>query len=224
MRRFFVAGTDTGIGKTLIAGGLAAALRLEGVKVAVMKPVSCGGTEDAEFLRRCARCEEPLKFINPIALTRPLSPPLAATLERKNIDLKKIDAALAHFSKKYEALVIEGCGGLLVPIRPGFFAINLIRRMRAECVLVSRSGLGAINHSLLSLEALKKRGVRPLGMIFNRLSGGPLSVPEKTNPKTIADLGGVASLGVFPFMKNGADARSAGAVFLKHIDLRKFLC
>lgn len=224
MRRFFVAGTDTGIGKTLIAGALAAALHQKGMSVAVMKPISCGGLEDAKVLKRLAGCREPLERVNPIALKYPLSPNVAARLERKKIDLKKIDGALACFSKKYDALVIEGCGGLLVPVARGFFVVDLIRRMRAECVLVSRSGLGAINHTLLSLEALKKRGVKPLGVVFNRLEGGRLSIPEKTNPGVVAEFSGVPSLGVFPFVRGSRDARSMGETFLKHIDLRKFLC
>jgi len=137
-----------------------------------------------------------------------------------DFDLKKIDVALSALRKKYEVIVIEGCGGLLVPITNDFFVIDLIKRMKAEMVLVSRAGLGAINHSLLSIEALRKRKIKPLGVIYNRLSGGPFSVPEETNPKVISKLSGVPSLGVFPHTKLDCQTDCLGKAFLKHIDLR----
>ena len=223
MKRIFIAGTDTACGKTMVTGALASALRLKGFKVGVMKPISCGGREDARFLALCAGVKDSMDLINPIYLKEPLSPNVAAKIERKKIDLKKIDAALKLFSKKYEYLIVEGCGGLLVPVTEGFFVIDLIPRMKAETILVSRAGLGAINHSLLSIEALNLWRIKLKGVIFNRLSGGPLSVPEKTNPEVVSRISGVPSLGVFPFMKSCND-HCAGKAFLKHVDLRKILC
>jgi dethiobiotin synthetase len=103
------------------------------------------------------------------------------------------------------------------------FVIDLIHRMKSRCLLVSRSGLGAINHSLLSLEALKARKIRPLGLIFNRLSGGALNEAERTNPAVVSKISGVPSLGVFPYMKMDCSADCAGKAFLKHIDLKKIV-
>lgn len=223
MKTIFVAGTDTGAGKTVVAGALAAAMRLKGLRVGVMKPVSCGGREDAYFLMERAGIEESIQHVNPIALKHPLSPNVAAELEKKNIDLTVIDRALDYFKKRYDYLVVEGCGGLLVPVKRDFLVVDLIPRLHAETILVSRSGLGAINHSLLSLEALKTRKIRPKGVIFNRLNGGPLSMPEKTNPGVVSAYSKMPSLGVFPFMK-GCSADCAGRAFLKHIDLAKILC
>src|SRR3989338_7169231 len=155
MRSIFIAGTDTGVGKTMVAGALASAMRLKGLRVGVMKPVSCGGREDAYFLMRCAGVEDPVCFVNPVAFKHALSPNVAARLEKKRIDFKAIDRAFKNFkTKKYDILVIEGCGGLLVPITDMFLVVDFIRRFKAETVLVSRAGLGAINHSLLSLEEI----------------------------------------------------------------------
>jgi len=218
-----VAGTDTACGKTIVAGALAAALRQRGLKVGVMKPIACGVREDAQYLKACAGVEDSLELVNPIFLSRPLSPNIAAKLERKKIDLKKIGRALAALKKRYDYLVVEGCGGLLVPIVDDFFVIDLISMMRAKTVLVSRAGLGAINHSLLSIEALRRRKIKPLGVIFNRLNGGPFSVPEKTNPEIVQSISRVPSLGVFPYLKT-CSAHCAGKAFLKHIDLTKILC
>ncbi len=219
----FVAGTDTGAGKTMVAGALAAALRIQKRRVGVMKPIACGGREDAEFLQACAKTTDPMEKVNPIYLKSPLSPNVAARLEKKSINLKLISEALKYFQSRYEILVVEGCGGLLVPIRKDFMVVDLIGLMRARTVLVSRAGLGAINHSLLSLEALKSRGIKPQGVIFNRTSGGALSIPEQTNPGVVESVSGIRSLGVFPYLKPcSGDCR--GRAFLKHIDLRKILC
>jgi dethiobiotin synthetase len=223
MRTIFVAGTDTGVGKTMVAGALAAALRLKGFKVGVMKPVGCGGRQDAEFLSACAQTNDSIDQVNPIYLKNPLSPNVAARLENKRIDLGAVSRALKFFESRYEILVVEGCGGLLVPITDKFFVVDLIKKMRAEVILVSRSGLGAINHSLLSLEALEKRKIRPLGVIFNRLAPGPFTIPEKTNPQVVRRIGRTVSLGVFPYLKS-CHKDCLGKAFLKHIDLEKFLC
>ena len=223
IKKIFIAGTDTGVGKTLVAGALAAALARKGYRVGVMKPVSCGGREDVYFLLQCAGITDDADRVNPIALKRPLSPHVAAGLERKKIDLKKIGQALQVLEKKYNVIVIEGCGGLLVPITDRFFVIDLIRLMGAEALLVSRAGLGAINHCLLSLEALRKRGIKPLGIIFNLASDCVPGTAEKTNPQVISECGKILSLGVFPYLKDHRPA-SLAAAFSKHIDLKKFLC
>ena len=121
--------------------------------------------------------------------------------------------------------MVEGCGGLLVPITERFWAVDLIGRLRAKkTVLVSRSGLGAINHSLLSLEALRARNIRPVGILFNRTSGGKLSIPEQTNPGVIRKLGRVKPLGMFPFVKIDCRTDCLAKAFLKHIDFKFFLC
>jgi dethiobiotin synthetase len=218
MRVIFVAGTDTGVGKTVVAGAMAAALKVRGFRVGVMKPISCGGIEDVAYLKKCAGVDDGIHLINPIRLKHPLSPNVAAILEKVTINLKAVDAAFKRLEAKYEVLVIEGCGGLLVPIKDNFFVIDLIKRYHCETILVSRSGLGAINHSLLSLEALKARKIKPLGIIFNRLSGGALSTAERTNPNVVSTISKVPSLGIFPHLKSRRADETAGA-FLKNIDL-----
>ena len=223
MKTIFVAGTDTGIGKTIIAGALASALRIRGERVGVMKPIACGGREDAVFLKKCADVSDSLSLVNPISFKHPLAPQVAAALEKKSVLLNKIKDALKIFEKKYDYLVVEGCGGLLVPVKNDFFVVDLIPFMKAETLLVSKSGLGAINHSLLSLESLKNRGIACKGVIFNRLTSGPLSVSEKTNPAVISEISGVPFLGMFPYMKLDCHSNCLGKAFLKHIDLEKFL-
>jgi dethiobiotin synthetase len=223
VRSIFVAGTDTGVGKSIVAGGLAAALRLRGHRVGVMKPVACGSWDDTRHLKACARVDDADEVVTPLYFEHPLSPNVAARLEKKKVDLKRLDAAFKTLSKEYDLVVVEGCGGLLVPITKDFFVVDLITRLKLDCVLVSRSGLGAINHSLLSLEALRRRKIEPKGVIFNRLAGGTPGEAERTNPDAVAEAGKTRSLGVFPYLKECA-ADCAGKAFLKHIDLAKILC
>ncbi len=206
-----------------MAGALAAALRIKKFKVGVMKPISCGGREDAEFLKNCAGVSDSLDWINPICLKEPLSPNVAAKIEKKTIDLWLIDQVFSKFKARYQYLVVEGCGGLLVPINDKFLMVDMIARMKARPVLVSRSGLGAINHCLLSIEALKKRGIKPKGMIFNRQSAGAVTVPDKTNPRVVSEFSGIPSLGLLPFLNVKAKPDVLGKEFLKHIDLKKIL-
>ena len=156
-------------------------------------------------------------------LKHPLSPNVAATLEKKKIDVRAIDRVFDLLRKEYDVMLIEGCGGLLVPITDDFLVVDLIRRLKSRCVLVSRSGLGAINQSLLSIEALRKRKIEPVGIVFNRLSGGVLTDAEKTNPGVISKISGVKSLGMFPYMRSDCPTDCAGKAFLKHIDLAKIV-
>ncbi len=223
MKTIFIAGTDTGVGKTIVAGALVSALKLKGFRVGVMKPVSCGSREDVDFLLRCAGADSPLEWANPIFLKHPLSPNVAANIERKTIRLEKITSAFNRLIKGVDYLIVEGCGGLLVPLRDGFFVMDLIPLLKAEAILVSRSGLGAINHSLLSLEALKARKIAPLGVVFNRLKPGPLLIAEQTNPSVVSKISKIPSLGIFPFIKQ-CQERCLGKAFLKHIDFKKILC
>ncbi len=224
MKTYFIAGTDTGVGKTVVASAMASAFRLKGYRVGVMKPVACGSWEDSSLLKDAAQCTDSLTDITPLYFKNPLSPNVASKLEKKPASISAIRRSFAKLKKKYDVMIVEGCGGLLVPITERFFVADLIVLFDAEVVLVSRSGLGAINHSLLSLEALRHRGIKPLGVIFSRSQGGAMSIPEATNPEVVGKLGRTKILGVFPYMKPGCEADCAGKAFLKHIDFKKLLC
>ncbi|HXV28180.1 MAG TPA: dethiobiotin synthase, partial [bacterium] len=147
----FITGTDTGVGKTVVAAGLALALKERGMKVGVMKPVATGClgangslvSEDAVYLWEAAENEYPA-LTNPLRLRNPLAPHVAATLEKKEIDIKKIHDAYRELQKHYDFLIVEGIGGLFVPITKDYYVSHLIREMRLPLVIVARSGLGSI--------------------------------------------------------------------------------
>ncbi|HEY1171983.1 MAG TPA: dethiobiotin synthase [Verrucomicrobiae bacterium] len=159
MRReiIFVTGSDTGVGKTVVSGLLARFLKEKGVNVGVCKPICSGGREDAEQLLKAARNQQTLDEVNPWHFTQPLSPLVAARLERKQI---KPEAVLKHIQsirEKRALTVVEGAGGLLSPLGEGFDSRALLTGLKAKPLIVVADKLGAVNQALLVLDALPKR-------------------------------------------------------------------
>ncbi len=198
-RSFFITGTDTGVGKTITTYVLGLLFQKAGYDVGVMKPVQCGGN-DVEFLKSSLKLKDSLRDINPYFAPEPLSPHLAFQRQKKHIEARKIISAHQKLQKKYELLLIEGAGGLLVPLNDSYFVADLIRDLNAEVIIVSRPGLGAINHTLLTIEQARAKGLNIKGIIFCQNKKGKLGIPEKTNPQIIEKLGGVAILGIIPYL------------------------
>ncbi len=196
---FFVTGTDTGIGKTVVTAGIAACLKAGGHDVGVMKPIASGSRADARFLREAAEVEDPLEEINPVYLKHPVSPHTAAELEGFTIDLSAIQQAYTRLSSRHTALLVEGAGGLLVPIAEGILMADLVNRLDLPLLIVSRSGLGTINHTLLTLEAARSRGLRVLGVVYNCLTPQPADLPARTSPGTVTRFSGAPAVGTLPF-------------------------
>ncbi|MFA6431615.1 MAG: dethiobiotin synthase [Candidatus Margulisiibacteriota bacterium] len=190
----FITGTDTGVGKTHITYLLAKELLSEGLDVGVMKPISCGpnNDNDAIYLKKKLALKDSLDLINPIRLKYPLSPYAAAMTQDKKINLKKIFNAYKLLSKKHDLVLVEGVGGALVPITKNYFVADLIKDMGIPAIIVARAGLGTINHTLLTLEALASRKIPILGIIMNGYTGKERS--EKTNAEVIEKLTGVPIL------------------------------
>jgi dethiobiotin synthetase len=188
MKSLFVVGTDTGVGKTLIAAGLARMLANQGIRVGVMKPVASGGipSEDGKFLQTAARLSDSCyPGIVPVHYRQPLSPYVASWKEG-SVSFKKIEKAYQEAKKKYDCLIIEGIGGVLVPITREFLAIDWMVKWKLPALVVSRAGLGTLNHTLLTIEALQRRKVKILGVIVNGYRGNESS--EKTNVQALRKL------------------------------------
>lgn len=205
----FVTGTDTGVGKTVVAGAIASALKKKGINVGVMKPIATGGqakSEDAIFLKRAAGIDDPLNLINPVCFKTPVAPMVAARLENKRIDIEKIRNAYCKLRKRHEFLVAEGIGGVLVPIKKNYLVSDLIADLDLAAVIVARPNLGTINHTLLTVEALKNKGIEIAGIIFNDAGGRFKDESIKTNPAIIAEITNLPVLGIFPrFRGDGND-------------------
>jgi dethiobiotin synthetase len=219
----FITGTDTGVGKTVIAAGLALALKERGMKVGVMKPVAtgCAGTDhhlvssDAVFMFEAAENEyAPLS--SPSRYRNPLAPSVAAMIEKREVNIAQIYKAYHELQKHYDFIIVEGIGGLLVPLTRDFFVANLIREFHLPLLIVSRPGLGSINHTLLTVDAAVVRGFDIRGIIFNRQPAVNYSIAEITNPKVIHELTGIPILGALPEIE-GMDVESCRFGKLKEI-------
>ncbi len=196
----FISGTDTGVGKSLVAAGLARLWLNQGYRVGVLKPVASGGfpSEDGKLLQKAAKLpNSAYPSIVPIHYRQPLAPYVAAWKEGA-VSLPKIEKAYQESKLKYDRLVVEGIGGVLVPITKNFSAIDWLVKWKLPTLVVARAGLGTINHTLLTLEALSKRKVKVLGVLVNGYTGK--GVAEQTNVKALKKLLKVPVFG--PLKKN----------------------
>jgi len=200
-RGLFITGTDTGVGKTIVAASLVASLRHSGFDMGVMKPIETGfslRSSDAVFLKKIAAVKDSLDSICPYRLKHPLSPFTAAKMENVSIGFERIARAYGELLQNHQALLVEGAGGLLVPITREKMMADLALYLKLPVLIVSRTGLGTINHTLLSVEAARKRGVEVAGVIFNHL-GPRRGLAEKTNPSVIRHFLDVPILGEIPY-------------------------
>ncbi|MBF0569988.1 MAG: dethiobiotin synthase, partial [Candidatus Omnitrophica bacterium] len=144
---YFITGTDTGVGKTVATLALAVLLRERGLRVGVFKPFQ-SGVGDAEFLKKHLDLKDGLREINPYCAKEPLSPHLAFARQGVKVDVHRIKVAFLALQEKYDVVLIEGAGGLLVPITEKYLMADLARELGGELIIVARLGLGTINHSL----------------------------------------------------------------------------
>lgn len=197
---YFVSGTDTGVGKTWVACRLAEAARARGWRVGVLKPAESGGGGDAAALVRAAGCALPMQLVRPYAFRRPLAPAVAARAEGKRVRLDRIAAAYRLVRSASDFTLVEGAGGLLVPYAPGLDGAGIAKALGLPLLLVARAGLGTLNHSLLSLEAARRRGLQVAAVVLNRCT--PLGDPSlASNAAVLARLGKVRVYGPLPHRK-----------------------
>lgn len=185
----FITGTDTGAGKTYVACEIAKALKARGINTGVMKPICSGDRGDVKKLIKAAGVEEGVEKVNPVFLKAPLAPYISAKLERKKIDLYLIRNNFKYLKDKYKFLVVEGAGGTLVPVTKKYFMIDIIEEFGFPAIVVAKPFLGTINHTLLTVEKLRAKGIKVAGII---LSGGKNNtLAEKTNPGLIREITGL---------------------------------
>ena len=171
---WFVAGTDTEIGKTFVACALLHALRNQGFSTIGMKPVAAGTDEngrndDVEALLAAASVKAPRELINPYLFAPAIAPHIAAVEENRPIDIERIAQSFAALRPLADALVVEGVGGFCVPLGPRIDAADLAQRLALPVILVVGMRLGCINHALLSAQAIAARGLPLAGWVANRI-------------------------------------------------------
>ncbi len=200
-KAIFITATDTHVGKTIATYVLGTLLRHKGLDVGVMKPVQCAGN-DAGFLKKSLAIEDSLDLINPCYAPEPLSPHLAFRRARKKVDVEKIRRNFETLRVRHDIMLIEGAGGLMVPLKDNYHTADLIRDLDVEVIIVARLGLGTINHTLLTIHQAHAYGLKVKGLLFSDVSSQPKTIAERTNPVEIARLSGVKVLGTIPYLKS----------------------
>jgi len=175
---YFLTGTDTEVGKTLIAAALLRAAAARGLRALGMKPVAAGGAEDVDALIAASNVAAPREHINPYLLREPLSPHIAARRDGVTIDLERIARDCAALRERADFLVVEGAGGFRVPLGESQDGADLAARLGLPVILVVGLRLGCLNHALLSAEAIRARGLRLAGWVANQIDPAMACVEE----------------------------------------------
>jgi dethiobiotin synthetase len=202
---FFITGTDTGVGKTIVTAAIATAFRACGVNAGVMKPIATGregtdaGLSDPEWLMAATGIQDPSDLIAPYRFPIAAAPLVAAAQAGRSIDPTRILDAFQALLTKHDCVVVEGIGGVLVPITRDVYVVDLITRMNVPALVVARAGLGSINHALLTLECLRTRGVSILGLVFNSPARPAADADLSETVPTIRRLSGLRSFGELPY-------------------------
>ena len=166
----FITGTDTGVGKTYISRLLIEALRRTGHDTVGMKPICCGDRADAEELHAASGVAVPLNLINPVWLRAPAAPYAASLVENRTIDLSIVREAFAELRAAHKSLIVEGVGGWRVPITADYFISDLAAEFGLPVAVVVSNRLGALNHTILTVEAIRSCGLECAGLILNQVN------------------------------------------------------
>jgi dethiobiotin synthetase len=194
----FITGTDTGVGKTLLAGLLLCHLRRTGRRALAIKPFCAGGTGDADLLHALQDGELSAREVNPFYFEEPVAPLVAARKHRRRIGLAEVLREILPAAQRCEWLLIEGAGGLLAPLGEGFTALELIARLRCKVLVAAPNKLGTINHTLLTIRALRVAAVSQLKVV---LMSGPHPDPSaESNPRVLAEWLAPTPLFQVPFL------------------------
>lgn len=204
-RGIFITATDTGVGKTIVTAGLALLLKSQGIRVGVMKPVQSGqlledSEGDAAILKRLSGVDDPLEHITPYSFPTPVTPGLAAQIQKQSIDIHVILSQLKKLEKKYDLVLVEGAGGLMVPLGSDWLISDLAKAITYPLLIVARPSLGTINHSVLTVMAARQLGLDPLGIVCNGYKSNSDDPSIEDNPRMIESFAHVPVLGKIPWM------------------------
>ncbi|RFA33513.1 dethiobiotin synthase [Virgibacillus dokdonensis] len=205
MKGIFITGTDTDVGKTVIASGIAATLKEKNMDVGVFKPLLSGisrnhANSDTSLLKHMSQTSLTHAEITPYEFSQPLAPSVAAQLEDKEICMQ---AVLDHWEKikdRHDFFIVEGAGGISVPLGKDFLVSDLAIALKLPILIVARPNLGTVNHTYLTVYYAKQVGIPIVGIVINGKSNQP-NIDEITNPKLMEDMCGVPVLGVTPKLK-----------------------
>ena len=223
MKSLFLTGTDTDVGKTYATAGLSVTLRKMGIDVGIMKPFAAGNpqkrgfkSEDVEILSQAAQVSDPESLMNPQFFKMASSPYTASKSLKVKVKVDSVMSSFKKLSKLHSTLLVEGMGGIMTPILKNYFVSNLIKDMKLPAVIVTRTKVGTINHTIMTCKMCEKYKIPIKGIIINNFDSGGYSVT--TLKRDLEDLTGVPILGSIPFIKNLGDD-SLYRNFKKNIDM-----
>ena len=207
-RGVFITATDTGVGKTLVTSALVVCLSQRGIDVGVMKPVETGVSRSAKTqsdgarLRRAAGSHDPMAEVSPYVFRLPVAPLSAARAEGTTVRMATIIRAFRGLRRKHALVVVEGVGGVHVPITSSLNVSDLIYRMKLPTIVVGQSALGGINHALLTLHALRRRKIPIVALVLNQhrpVHTKTARVQEQSTMSLLRRLAGVPVVGPLPY-------------------------
>ncbi|MCC5467603.1 dethiobiotin synthase [Pelosinus baikalensis] len=209
MAGLFITATDTEVGKTVITGAIAAALRGRGCDVGVMKPVASGGVadrmgnimaEDAAFLMQAAGIDsEESRLVNPVCLAPALTPAVAAAISGVTINIQDFITSFQQLTQLHNPVIVEGVGGIVAPLWKKYTVADLMAELALPVIVVVRPNLGTINHTVLTVEYGRSRGLDIAGIIINGWKQDHAGILETSNEEYIKEMTGLPILGKFPY-------------------------
>ena len=226
LQSLFITGTDTDVGKTYITAGLAASFYEMGIDIGVMKPFAAGTaqkkgfkSEDVKILSDAAHVDDPENLINPQFFPIPASPYTAWKKLKTKPKISTILSSFKKLSKLHDTMLVEGMGGVMTPILKDYFITDLIKQMKIPTIIVTRTKVGTVNHTLMTVMMCKKYKIPIKGIIINNFDNG---YPVNQLTKDLENLTGVKVLGSIPFIKD-MDNASLHKIFKKNINLKSLL-
>ena len=226
MKSIFITGTDTDVGKTYITRGLAVTFRKLGIDVGVMKPFAAGKAEkkgykskDIVIISKAAKACDPEKLVNPQFFKISASPYTAWKTLKTKPKVSMILSSFKKLTKLHDMILVEGMGGIMTPILKDYYVTNLIKAMKIPTVIVTRSKIGTVNHTIMTCKMCEKYKIPVKGIIINNFDDG---YPVKELKRDLENLTGIKVLGSIPFIKDMSDA-SLYRIFKKNIDLKSLL-
>lgn len=220
VKGIFITGTDTGVGKTLISCALAKILSRQ-CRVGVMKPLAAGSSQDAENLQRASgRSDLKLKDINPIFFEKPLAPFSATHFGKKKINLSKIFESFEKIQASSDFVIVEGMGGLHVPVTDRWMVADLALQMNLPLIIVTRLGLGTLNHTLLTVDYARTKKISIAGIVVNTTSRRK-DLSTQTNVQALSRLTRLPVLGPIPYLQGGFFCKLETLLSENHLSQKK---
>ncbi|MDE1844107.1 MAG: dethiobiotin synthase [Thaumarchaeota archaeon] len=229
MKSYFITATDTGVGKTTITAALAVSIKKSGIDVGIMKPVATGvlqktgfRSSDVSVLHHATKVNDPENEVNPIFMPLPVSPYDASKILDLKFDKKIIFEQFAKLKNKHKMMLVEGIGGILTPLTRDYFVADLIKDLGLETIVVTRSTLGTLNHTMMTIKTCRDYKIPVKGILVNNYdeNGGPA---EKNAPTTIHEITGVPILGVIPFIRDYENLEEMVSCVEKNVDLKSLI-